>query len=411
MPSSPRTPTKAENRVNIDSSPYGYSNGYAKSSHSRKSSLYSPSTPRPQSAHGIPTMLSDFAGAMDGGNDLGSLADELAEAWDEDGEGEEEVLLLQMDAQGGYTPIETLEAHHGENGVVSSPAYGRGLSGVRSPKKMMEQFKARRRQSAYDGLDYSEDSDFEQSPGMSRALEARIAIIEELARPGTEEDGARGDDVVERVIDGLKDLGAQSSVENGTTRSVPLLHDSLSPRPSLTNDTYRLITAHTALATHVAHQTRMLQTLSFPLLSPLAIPPDCEVIDDLLPLLIDTPSTLPQPTTSALTSLLQLSTYTMDLITTLNQLSDTLHMSRQTMTLANRRLRTARDLVTDMQKETMAWDEGVRWIEEGDWQTRLTGRECAGVCKDVVGGFEEVCQEWRDRLLASASASAEVGAA
>jgi len=101
----------------------------------------------------------------------------------------------------------------------------------------------------------------------------------------------------------------------------------------------------------------------------------------------------------------------MDLITTLNQLSDTIHMSRQTMTLASRRLRSARDLVTDMQKETIAWDEGVRWIEKGDWQARLTGRECAGICKDVVGGFEEVCQGWRDRLLASASASAEVGAA
>ncbi len=101
----------------------------------------------------------------------------------------------------------------------------------------------------------------------------------------------------------------------------------------------------------------------------------------------------------------------MDVLATLNHLSDTIHMSRQTTTLATRRLRSARELVADIQKDIHARDDGIRWIEHGDWQARLARRECAGVCQDVVGGFEEVCQGWRDRLLASASASAEIGAA
>ncbi len=151
----------------------------------------------------------------------------------------------------------------------------------------------------------------------------------------------------------------------------------------------------------------MLQTLTYPLLSPLSLPPDPDIIDELLPLFIEASSMIPQPTTSALSSLLHLSTQTMDLIQTLNYLSDTLHMSRQTTTLATRRLRSARELVAEIQMETDAREEGVRWIEKGDWQVRLAQRECAGVCKDVVGGFEEVCQVWRERLLASA----EVGAA
>ena len=222
MPSSPRTPTRVENRISIDSSPYGYSNGHARSPHSRKSSLCSPSTPGPQSAHatnGIPTMLNDFAGAMDGGNDLGSLADELAEVWDEDAEGDEEVLGLPTDDQCGYTPSGTPQAHHQANGVSSSPAHERTAGGFTSPKKGAEHFKARRRRRDHDGSDCGDDSDLDQTP-FSVALEVRMATIQELGRLETEERGGDTDGVVERVVNGLRELGAQSSVETGTTRSV-----------------------------------------------------------------------------------------------------------------------------------------------------------------------------------------------
>lgn len=77
-------------------------------------------------------------------------------------------------------------------------------------------------------------------------------------------------------------------------------------------------------------------------------------------------------------------------------------MSRQNTTTASRRLKSARELVADMRKEEEAREEGERWLSRGNWSERLAARECAGVCDDVVGGFEEVCNGWRARLVAQA---------
>lgn len=83
-------------------------------------------------------------------------------------------------------------------------------------------------------------------------------------------------------------------------------------------------------------------------------------------------------------------------------------MTRQTSTQASRKLKTASDMVSEMRKEADAREEGIRWIEKGGWDSRLEGRECARMCREVVGGFEEVCNGWRDRLTGS---DVRVGAA
>ncbi|KZF25120.1 hypothetical protein L228DRAFT_243912 [Xylona heveae TC161] len=322
----------------------------------------------------------DLAGTMGAGNGLGSLADELAEAWYGDEEYEEE-------GAGGATEGYTFS---GDLPIRSIPSptklstYG-DTDGRLSPKKDAHFNRHRRLQSQYDGSDYGNDSDLEESPGITSGLEARMAVIESLARRGTEENGGEGDTVVERVVNGLRDLGGQSGVEGGATR---------------------LITAHTALSTHLTHQTRTLHSLAFPLFSPLSVPPDGDAIDELLPILSDTATLVPQPSAAALSSLSQLSYLTTDLVRMLDHLSDSLHMSRQTTTAAARRLRSARELTAEMRRETDAREESERWIERGSWQTRLAERQCATVCREVVGGFEEVCQGWRDRLVAAA----EVGA-
>jgi len=77
-------------------------------------------------------------------------------------------------------------------------------------------------------------------------------------------------------------------------------------------------------------------------------------------------------------------------------------MSRQTTTTATRRLKSARELVAEMKKEEDEREEGERWLEQGNWSERLGKRECASVCVDVVGGFEDVCNSWRARLFAQA---------
>jgi hypothetical protein len=173
----------------------------------------------------------------------------------------------------------------------------------------------------------------------------------------------------------------------------------------------RLITAHTSLTSHLTHQTRTLHTLSHPLLfttstyPPLALLPPGD-LEDLIALVSTTLTSnlLPfPPNPSPLQPLQSLINHTNDLIHTLRTLSDTLHESRQTTSMASRRLKSAKELVAELRKEEDVREEGVRWIEKGDWDRRLAERECATVCGDVVGGFERELGAWRERLVAAAA--------
>ncbi|KAH7032801.1 uncharacterized protein B0I36DRAFT_100766 [Microdochium trichocladiopsis] len=340
-----------------------------------KSSFQDPLTPLRNSMN--ETELSMLGnGGLDQGNGLGNLADELADAFsdseeeydeeEDDGEGEESEMSNTV-------PTPTDEP--------ALPARTRTVT-LNAPEQ--QNVRAHRREaSAYDGSEYGSETDLDMA-GMPPSLVAKIDAVETLARRGTDSLGNTADPVFKRVTDGLRDLGSQSSVEGNTTR---------------------LITAHSALSTHLTHQTRQIHNLTFPLLSPLVAPPDPETIDELLPLLASVADDMPRPATAALSNLAALHTVTADLVQTLNYLSDTLHMSRQTTTTATRRLRTAKELVAEMKREEELREEGERWLTRGNWSDRLEKRECAGVCRDVVGGFEEVCNGWRARLMAQAESA------
>ena len=166
----------------------------------------------------------------------------------------------------------------------------------------------------------------------------------------------------------------------------------------------RLITAHTALSTHLLYQTRLLQSLAYPFIAPSALPPDKDFINGLLILLITLGDLMPRPATAAFNSLTQLYTSTAELVQTINYLSDTLYIIQQTTTTATRRLKSARELVLEMRREEEERKEGERWLTKRNWSERLEARECAGVCRDIVGGFEEVCNQWRARLVAQVEA-------
>ena len=56
-------------------------------------------------------------------------------------------------------------------------------------------------------------------------------------------------------------------------------------------------------------------------------------------------------------------------------------------------------MVEELRREREAAEEGVRWLEKGHWPERLQRRECAKECREVVGGFEKVCEGWRDRVF------------
>ena len=341
-------------------------------------------------------------------NGLGNLADELADAWGDEEEDEEPDMNFaeaetgddDMDVDGdGEKEVEP-QRDSGVD-VTSSPVQAPLRSATLTPPTAAGRGH-RRQKSDYDGSDYGGESGLE-SPGMPPGLVRGMDMVESLARRGTERNGTERDGVVMRVIEGLRDLGGQSGVEGGATRFVGLsMYDF--PLCTSSNAIYRLATAHSALSTHLLHQTRLLQNLAYPLLSPLSLPPDEEIIDEILPLLVTISESMPRPTAAAFNSLTQLHTLTADLVQTLNYLSDSLHMSRQTTTTATRRLRSARELVAEMKREEEEREEGERWLKRHNWGERLRQRECEGVCKDVVGGFEEVCNGWRARLVAQAEA-------
>jgi hypothetical protein len=73
-------------------------------------------------------------------------------------------------------------------------------------------------------------------------------------------------------------------------------------------------------------------------------------------------------------------------------------MSRQAHNDASRRLRVAKEQVADWKKDAELREEGVRYLEKGDWERRLGEREAGAACRGVVEGFEEVCGKWRERL-------------
>jgi len=107
---------------------------------------------------------------------------------------------------------------------------------------------------------------------------------------------------------------------------------------------------------------------------------------------------LPHSAPEPLVSLSHLTQSTRELLQHLANVSDTLHMSRQTTANATRRLRTSKEQLHEWKRENDKTEEGRMYIERGDWDRRLKEREAKHACANVVEGFEDVCGMWRKRL-------------
>jgi hypothetical protein len=220
MPSSPRTPKHSRHPSNIDLSfaMPSYGNDSSPRRYS-KTSIHSPTTPQRNSLNRSDSIGIDVfssGGPAAASNGLGNLADELADAWD-DGEGEDDDEEPEMNFQegaeeGGVTRDSGVD-------VASSPVQAESKPTNLTPHTITRGH--RREPSEYDGSDYGGDSDLD-SPGIPPGLQLRMDMVESLARRGTENNGTDRDGVVNRVIEGLKDLGGQSGVEGGATRFVTL---------------------------------------------------------------------------------------------------------------------------------------------------------------------------------------------
>ncbi|KAJ5719060.1 hypothetical protein N7493_007515 [Penicillium malachiteum] len=371
----------------------------------RMSAPPSPVLPR-QNLNGSHRESVDFSADTDGGG-LGNLADELADAWEQDEDGYE-YASGQENSRAGSQQMDNSDM---EDAYLQSVRDMRSQSPSDSPARnrlRANQIRQHRRQeSHYDGSDYGNDSDLEETADLSPALEAQMADIESLVRRGIENNGSENDHVIKRTVEALRDLGSQSGIENSATR---------------------LITAHSSITSHLTHQTRILQSLIHPLLvSPFPLLSE-DAIDSLIPLIDEgllpnlpypfpeqthrnsRPATPSQASTqNPLVSIQALISQTVEITHSLRGLSDTLYESRQLTSTASRRLRSARELVAELRREEESLEEGSRWIERGDWDRKLKDREAGKECGDVVSGFEAVCGEWREKLFGAAAA--EVAAA
>ncbi len=253
MPSSPRTPTRrrkssTRSSQGIDLSFTSQSPQYnqfapGRSSHSRKSSQYSapsPLTPRPGTSHSRNEdfgSFGSFGGVLDSRDGLGSLADELAEAYSDEEEGEPEECLsgdhvgeIGNSSIGHKEERDTRLDYGGalHNGLSTSSIPGFTPDTIRTPT-LWTSPKQRRRQSHYNRLIDCENPDLEEAEGIRASLEARMAAIEGFARQGTATDDSETDAVIKRVVESLKDLGSQSGVEGGTARYVAIQKIPLQP--------------------------------------------------------------------------------------------------------------------------------------------------------------------------------------
>lgn len=363
----------------------------------RRSSGYSPMTPRSSHEFEHSSPAHNFDGGADNG--LGNLADELGGSdWDEDEEAMDGDYI-----ENGYLPREEDEdspiglavdhdgsTGHSVHGAVNGVARDSGVAmqssspSVESKTTLSPQAAARhggkrhqRARSLYDGSDYGDDSDLEANEGISAGLEKQLAAIESLVRRGLEDNGSASDHLVKGFIDQLRDLGSQASTENNATRHK---------------------TTCDALTSHLTHQSRTLTSVSASFSGPRAIIPDPDSIDTLLPLIQATLESLPRSSNQSLVAFTQVSATNHDLIQHLSNIADLLHMGRQVQTNAARRLKTAKDHLAEWRKESDLRDQGVQFIENGDWDRKLREREAKAACGLVIQGFEEAFGVCRQRL-------------
>lgn len=237
MPHSPRTPTSPRLSSGMDfsfasASPQGHIvspqyDGYnsPRPFRSHRTSLYSipsPSTSQPSCSHERQSsfgLANGFGGVPDQGDGLGNLADELAEAWDDDGQGEPEEGGSEAKADGTDAVPNGLgnSCKIDTNTELVTPSIWRNPSSPSSsPTKRQIRPKHHRQFSRYGESDYGGGSDAEGGKG--NPLSARMVDIESLASQGVESDGSEPDPIVQRVANSLKNLGSQAGLENGATR-------------------------------------------------------------------------------------------------------------------------------------------------------------------------------------------------
>ena len=170
-------------------------------------------------------------GPTDSGNtnSLGNLADELADAFDEE-DNDDEHGLRDGASEGLYDRAEIVrhdqlkenvhpvfgnDVQHGHTTPISPARQATSELSLSLPEQSSRRRRTQKK-SQNDGSGSGDDTDMDVTH--SPVLEARLAAVGSLARQGPKANGSDADEIVQRVADALKDLGSQAGVENGATR-------------------------------------------------------------------------------------------------------------------------------------------------------------------------------------------------
>lgn len=356
------------------------------------------------------SIASDGFGDMSrDGEGMESLADELADVWDEDGGEEEEAgsSFLEGLREGS---VDASSWHDGGkcNGGVSEQPEIHGVGTPTTPSQerlvdyLMESSPTRpagkvkrdrggqhaRGEWRYDrrGSDYGDGVGVDEAEWMSPRMVREIAKLEALARGLDDDSVSEAGGVIPRTTAALKDLGGQASIEQGVSR---------------------MITAYTSIAGHRTHKGREIFSMvqlwlrdRYPIITDDEINELISELDLLLGCLhVPSGSSPLQPLQTVIAS-------TADLGHSLRSLSDLVQESRQAASAASRRLKNVKDLVMELRQDEEAREEGIRYLERGEWDRRIGAREAQSMCGDVVAGFETTCDVWRTRLFGNVSAEA-----
>ncbi|KAI7088593.1 hypothetical protein KC356_g3158 [Hortaea werneckii] len=228
-------------------------------------------------------------------------------------------------------------------------------------------------------------------------------------KPPNEQDEDREEEQEDKLSpeleDAMNDIArmtsyASSSEDPLIPRTIALLQD-LANQAQLETGAQRLTTSTNSMTTHLTAQIKALQQLSTSLLSPFLVFSsgiDPELVEETAPLIEALLKELPVPDTTALQGMQKLDRETANVIHTLSQLTDTIQMGKQITNSASRHLRTTQTMVTELRREQERAELARHELSKDDMTERLSQRRCASECKDVMSGFEEVCNSLRSSL-------------
>ncbi|KAL1587333.1 hypothetical protein WHR41_03870 [Cladosporium halotolerans] len=361
----------------IDTSP---TNSYREQRRRRNSSFSSnhdrsPVTPRSRHRSSIASnysQSSQTAADGAGGGGMGNLADELDQLSDDEEyeEGATEDALDNADKQ------------HETQGDAAEGARDSGIdvsySSKKSSPRSIRNFSKPFAQSEKPPDEAEED---ELQERLSPELEDCISAVHRMAQYSD----ATADPLIPRVVALMHDLGNQSGLESGAQR---------------------LNTSANSMSTHLGKETKVLQALAASLYSPFifSTPLDLASVEESLPLIEALLTSLPRPDTAPLVGIQKLGRETEATVQALAGLTDTLQMGKQTTNAASRHLRTTQTMVADLRREREMAETAREELSRSPWEERIKGGWCKNECRDVVSGFDDVCNALRESLARSVEA-------